>query len=262
MAFFLLLGICLISILLFVACSSTPNATSTLTPVQTWKKEPLLNTMNKPTTIIFAGQEIPGSVYITDFFDPWFTEIEKQTDGRVKIETHWGEQLVKSADSYAAVKASIVDMAQVPVMSLPNDFPMDVVVGFTSYDTICYGRSQLWWDLYQQFPEMQNEYKGTKVLWLGTAGNTYIGTVRKPVKTLEDMTGLKMMSTGGWDADRGKALGWTPVTIGPADFFTSLNTGILDGWLLLHSLCAILKWEKSCTTPQWCRYFRLFLPWS
>jgi TRAP-type C4-dicarboxylate transport system substrate-binding protein len=76
---------------------------------------------------------------------------------------------------------------------------------------------------------MQNEYKGVKVIWLGTAGNTYIGTVKKEIKTLEDMHGTKLMSKGGWDAERTEALGATPVGVGPADFVTALQSGVLDG---------------------------------
>jgi TRAP-type C4-dicarboxylate transport system substrate-binding protein len=220
------IAILLVVSLTLGACSgtsttSTANSSTATTQTTTQNAEAI--------TLVFNGQEMANSIYVTDFFTPWFAAIEQKTGGKVKIEAHWGEQLVKSADSFMAIKSGIIDMAQLPVMSLPNDFPMDVIAGFTSYDTVCYGRSQVWYDLYKQFPEMQNEYKDTKVLWLGTAGATYLGTVKKPVRTLEDLKGLKIMSTGGWDADRGTALGWTPVTVGPADFFTSLQTGILDG---------------------------------
>jgi TRAP-type C4-dicarboxylate transport system substrate-binding protein len=200
---------------------STP-APTTETPAETPSAAP------EPITIIFNGQEMGGGTYVTGFFEPWFQAIEERTGGRVKIEAHWSEELVKATESLTALKTGIIDMAQVPVMSLPNDFPMDVVCGFTSYDNVCYGRGQVWWELYQQFPEMQAEYDGVKLLWLGTAGSTYIGMPKKEVKTLEDMQGLKIGSKGGWDTERIVALGATPVTVGPADFVTSLQNGILD----------------------------------
>jgi TRAP-type C4-dicarboxylate transport system substrate-binding protein len=211
--------------LLAGACAKEVTTTSTMTATVTTTS----SAAPQPITLIFNGQEMPGGTYVQGFFDPWFSAIEERTGGRVKIEAHWGEELVKSVESYTAIKTGIIDIAQVPVMSLPNDFPMDMVCGFTSYDILCYGRGQVWWELYQQFPEMRNEYKGVKVLWLGTAGNTYVGTVKKEVKTLEDMKGTKFASPGGWDAERWQALGATPVTIGPADFVSALQNGILDG---------------------------------
>jgi TRAP-type transport system periplasmic protein len=226
---FVLLAVLLISAFVLSGCtqskSSPAPASTTAAPASTSAAPAAA----KSTTLVFSGQEMPGDALVTGFFQPWFAEIEKRTAGKVKVEDHWGEQLVKNVDSFRGIKTGVIDIAQVPVMSLPNDFPMDVIVGFTSYNTVCYGRSQVWWDLYQQFPEIQNEYKGTKVLGLFSPSDTYIGTVKKPVNTLEDMQGLKMLCTGGWDADRGKALGWTPVTVGPQDLFPALQNGLLDG---------------------------------
>jgi len=69
---------------------------------------------------------------------------------------------------------------------------------------------------------------GIRYLGLYHWGQFYMWT-KKPVKTTEDLKGIKMRTMSLYDRFQ-KALGITPVTIPPAEVFTALERGVVDGF--------------------------------
>lgn len=58
-----------------------------------------------------------------------------------------------------------------------------------------------------------------------------VATTKKPVKTLEDMKNLKLRTIGTPTyIGTFKALGAAPVAMGFGEVYTSMQTGVLDGW--------------------------------
>ena len=51
----------------------------------------------KRYTLVFSSHDIRGGSWAKTY-EPWFSEIEKRTNGRVKIEAHWGGELVDLAE--------------------------------------------------------------------------------------------------------------------------------------------------------------------
>lgn len=195
--------------------TSTP-ATSSTTPVQ-------------PITLVFTSHENAHGSYATDFFAWWFAEIEKRTGGRVKIEAHFGGELVGMMDAFDAVKKGTVDIANFMPTSLAGRFPMTSVSNLGAYDIINYSSGRIWWELFEKYPEMQAEYSGTKVLHAGTLHFTGFGTSTKPVRTLEDCEGVKFITVSEVAGYRGELLGWVPTGLPPQDVYTGLQTGVVDG---------------------------------
>lgn len=89
------------------------------------------------------------------------------------------------------------------------------------------------WQLYQEFPAIQAEYKGVKLLGL-FATEAYPLATNKPVRTLKDLKGLKLRAAGGPPADMTKALGAVPVTIPMPDTYLALQKGVIDGYWYSH----------------------------
>jgi TRAP-type C4-dicarboxylate transport system substrate-binding protein len=183
----------------------------------------------KPTTLVLTTHDLAISLYAEGFFKPWIAEIEKRTEGRVKIEAHYGGELAPPADAYDAARTGSVDIAHFITQWVPGKFPIDDLVTLPSLDKVNYRQSRTIWELYKMFPEYQAEYKDVKVLLLGDSYFSGIATVDKPIRKLEDNQGLKMVSTGRWTAMRGEALGWTSVTLAPGDVYSSLEKGVVDG---------------------------------
>jgi len=205
-----------------------PTPESTPTPPESTPTPPE-STPVQPIVITFATHEPPNMMTVEQIITPVLDEIENRTGGRVKIERYYAETLVSLPDTYNAVKEGVVDIGHGMQSLVPGQFPMDEVINYMPYDTINWRPSTVWWELYQQFPEFQAEYKDVKLLWPACYPWGLIGTTKKPIRTLEDNKGMKMAVGAEAVALRGEALGWTPIPVPPLDLYSSLEKGVVDG---------------------------------
>jgi TRAP-type C4-dicarboxylate transport system substrate-binding protein len=89
--------------------------------------------------------------------------------------------------------------------------------------------SRAMWDHFQNEPALQAEFREVKVLWFVSSPMLRTHTVRKPIRSLEDIKGLKLRTGGGTQTDSIKALGAVPVIMGSSDVYTALERGTVDG---------------------------------
>jgi len=169
-----------------LACSNSTPQTSTATQA---------TTSVQPITLVFTLFEAPNSVQSTGVLIPYIDEVEKRTGGRVKLEAHWNGELASLPDTYNAVLDGTVDLGYaIPAMN-PGLFDMDQIMNFCRYDSICWKPSRVYFELTQQFPEIQAQYKDVKVLYHGASNQPGIGFNKKQVTRLEDLKGVKMLTS-------------------------------------------------------------------
>jgi TRAP-type C4-dicarboxylate transport system substrate-binding protein len=218
---------------------STPNTSTSSTPSTTAAAIKVTN----PITLVLSSHEMPGTIWPKDIFGPYFNEIEKRTGGRVKIEAHWSSELANVMDAYDAAAKGNVDMAQYFPPMVVGRFPMDEILTFSPYNTMCWRPSRVTYELSQMFPEFRAQYKDTKVLWEGATFQPAIATTKKPIRVLEDCKGLQMLSSGKWAGARWEALGMTPVSLPPSDLYSALQKGILDA--KSESMWQLEDWKEG-----------------
>jgi TRAP-type C4-dicarboxylate transport system substrate-binding protein len=161
------------------------------------------------------------------FWKPWIDEIEKRTGGRIKIEAHYNGELAGPPDAWDVLINGTVDISYVHLNNVPGKFPMLDVVAFTTYGLVNQQLGKTLLDLYNKYPEMQQELEEVHLMLLGsTYWTSLAGT--KPIHTLEDMQGMKVTGVGEWQNKRAEALGMVPVSMGPFDILPSLQTGVVD----------------------------------
>jgi TRAP-type transport system periplasmic protein len=256
---FFLVSVCLMLLVLVVpgmaSCTSgSPAPTSAATT-----QSAAASTAVQPIKIVYSSNEPPMSWLATDVMMPWIADMEQATGGAIKVEPHWGGELAESSDAYDAVVNGIADMGDPKPTELPTRFPSTGVITMNSYDVMCYKRSLVYWELYQKYPEIRAEYKDTKVLWLYDQTYGAFATTKKPLRTLADCQGLKMLGVGEWIAAREKALGMIPVSMAPMDMMPALQKGVLDGSTIAPFLLrdfqmgAFLKYvtDVSCSMTPW-----------
>lgn len=178
--------------------------------------------------LIFSTHEMPGSIWQTEVFEPWFAEIEKRTGGKVKIQTHYGGELVNFSDSFDAVVRGVVDIAEYCPHMSPGKFPLDDISSFYPYGSNFWKSSNIYWDLYHKYPQMRKPHEDAKLITMMVLVMRGIGSTSKPILGMADMKGVKFISPGKWAGLRFEALGAIPVTIPPQDAFLSLQTGTVD----------------------------------
>lgn len=155
----------------------------------------------------------------------WAEEIEKRSNGYVKINVFPGGTLTAAPDCYDGVSQGISDIGmscfaytrgRFPVMEaldLPLGYPTGMVatkVANDFYDAV-----------------KPKELDGVKLLYIHAHGPGLLHT-KKPVQTLEELKGMKIRSTG-LSAKVVEALGGVAVAMPQPGTYEALQKGVVDG---------------------------------
>lgn len=230
--FAILLVLLVATTTIFAACSKSTTAlapaqvSSSSTPAQTSSSP--TPTAAKPIVLKLASPEPPDMFTVKQIFEPLIAQIETLSGGRVKIEPYWAETLVPLPDSYDAVVNDVADMAHGFPNMVAGRFRMDEVINFPTYNLQSWRSALTMWQLYEQFPEMQAEYKDVHFLFPMTSVWVLPGTVKKPIRQLEDMQGMKTIVSSETIGMRVETLGGAPVPVPPGEVYSSLEKGVVD----------------------------------
>lgn len=157
----------------------------------------------------------------------WYCEeVKKRTNGRVEITYYPGGTLLNPVKMYDGVATGIADMGVSHISYTRGRFPVMEVFeqphGFPSG----WVSTQVTSDFYKKY--QPKEWDDVEVLYINTSGPLVVLTVSKPVKTLEDLKGLKIRATGQM-SDVVKALGAVPIPLAMPDVYDSLRRNVIDG---------------------------------
>lgn len=182
----------------------------------------------KPIELSFALHIPSKAAPYHSAFKPWADELEKRTNGRLKIKFYLSQTLVKSRDSYDGVVNGIADIAWGAHSWTGGRFPLSSVMGlpFLSPDTFAGAHALN--ALYKKFPEIQKEYEDVHLLFLWVSLPYEIHTVKKPVRTIADMQGLKLATNPAAKAAL-EGLKAVPVTMPPPKIYQTVEKGVADG---------------------------------
>lgn len=185
-------------------------------------------TATGPIKLVFSTHESNTGIYYEKFWKPWMDEVSKRTNGKVTIEGHFNGELAAPPDAWDVLINGTVDISNVHLQNVPGKFPMCDIVCFTTYDLVNQRPGYVLNQLYNKFPEMQDEFKDCHLLMLAsTYWTSYAGS--KKVQTLNDMKGMKVVGVGTWQNKRAEAMGMVPVSMGPADILPALQKKVVEG---------------------------------
>jgi len=187
---------------------------------------------------------------------PWVKQVEEATKGQVKIQVYAGQTLCKGKDTWDATKSGIADIGWCFQGYWPGLTPLADVISLPAlpFDTAEKG-SEVLWKLYEKFPSIQKEFADVKVLLTYTSNPYLLITRDKQVKTMEDIKGLKIRTTGGPPTEQMKTLGGVPMLIPMPDNYISLQKGVIDGmeapWEAIHGfrLYEVVKYYTQTPFP-------------
>jgi len=168
----------------------------------------------------------------------WGTDLEKRTNGKVKVSYYAAGTLIPAPQSYDGVVKGIADVTQHVAGYTVGRFPLmeliDLPLGYPSGVVATHLAN----DYYKKFhpKEMEN----VKVLWFHAQAPGILHTKSKPVNKLEDLKGLKIRTFGS-NAKLISYLGGTPVAMPMGDVYDALSKGVADG--LLASYETMDNWK-------------------
>lgn len=165
------------------------------------------------------------TIIVKDFI----AEVEEATDGQVKITSYPGSTLAAPDGQFDAASTGAVDIAMSVNSYNPNQFPLTSVMELPFISPKAEEGSKVLWQLFEEFPEFEDEYAGTVPLWIFTSDPGQIFTVGKPVKSVEDLKGMRIRSPSAETNEWLTALGATPVSMSMNETYEALEKGVVDG---------------------------------
>jgi TRAP-type C4-dicarboxylate transport system substrate-binding protein len=179
----------------------------------------------------------------------WAREVEKRTNGRIKITVFPGGTLTKANQCYDGVVKGISDLGmscfaytrgRFPVMEaidLPHGYPNGQVATHVANEFYAVIKPA--------------ELNDVKVLYIHAHGPGLLHT-KTPVQSLKELQGMKIRSTG-LSAKVTKALGGVPVAMPQGATYEALQKGVVEGTFTpIETLkgwkqAEVIKYTTNCT---------------
>lgn len=186
----------------------------------------------KTITLTYSNFQ-PSTHKISIIFEEWCKEIEKRTNGGVKITMFHGGTLTPATQIYDGVVNGLSDIGTSVFSYHRGRFPLtefsDLPIGIKD----CVTAAKLWNAYYARFKP--KEMDDVKMMYLHGNPSSIVQTTRKPVQKLEDLKGLKLRVTP-LGTPVAKALGAAPVAMPMGEAYDALSKNVVDGGLLPYEV--------------------------
>jgi TRAP-type C4-dicarboxylate transport system substrate-binding protein len=167
----------------------------------------------------------PAATFPCIQMERWAKELEKRTNGKVKVQTFPGGTLLPAKNILDGVIAGTADIGNFAMSYQPGRFPVseavDLPIGFTSAKVA----SLVLYDLIEKY--QPKEFEKVKILTLFTCPPTAFMTSR-PVRSLKDLQGLELR-VSGTGADVVKRLGGIPIAMPQSETPEAIQKGVVKG---------------------------------
>jgi len=157
-------------------------------------------------------------------------EIEKHTNGQVKVNVYWGSSLLKGKEILNGVATGIVDMGYINANYYPKQlllhsaFPL-IPVGPTSFVNKNWVYTECTnIDALKKEMDAQNQ----KVIYINAVLPLTICST-KPMTGFDDLSGQRIRSSSRWLLAELEDVGAVPVSVPWGDCYMALQTGTIDG---------------------------------
>lgn len=158
----------------------------------------------------------------------WSGELEKRTNGRIKIRHFFGEELARAKEILPMVAAGGVELGTPTLTYHPSEFPLMQMINDYPYADL----GELFYlapGAVDQVPALQAEWKKNNVMPLSHGGLAPYGIVStKPVKKLDDLKGLRIRVFGPNIPLRVAKIGMVPLTLPSSEIYEAMAKGSVE----------------------------------
>ncbi len=193
-------------------------------------------------TVLTMSSWVPPSHHLTAYFLPtWAAEVEKATNGRVKLRM-LPKHPSAAPGTFDAVRDDLVDVSFVTASYTPARHILPLLAELPGSGATAEINSVAFSRIHFKYFQAVNEYKGVKMLGVFTHGPGQMFT-KKPVATINDLTGMKIRTGGGIAEAVARALGASPFVKPAPESYELLSTGVADGTFFPFESVASFKLE-------------------
>jgi TRAP-type C4-dicarboxylate transport system substrate-binding protein len=195
----------------------------------------------------------PTHVIWTDVLTPWSQEVAKISNNRLTMRLFPSMQLGgKPPELYRQAVQGITDAS----FTLPGytsaDFPMMALTELPGTATSADDGTRKLWANFDRF--LAREYKDTKVLMLWNSDTASLMSKSKPIRTIEDLKGMKIRTPSAAQSAQLEALGAIPIDMPVTQIYNNLDRGVIDASMIPMSAALDFKLIEVA------RYFTIDAP--
>ncbi len=168
----------------------------------------------------------PTAAKQSKLLEEFCKEIEKRTNGKVKVDFYGGGSLLKATKVYDGVVEGIADIGFSHIEYTRGRFPITEIVDLPLGYPSAWVGSHVANDFYTRF--RPKEWEKVHVLWFNTCPPNQLILAKKPVEKLEDLKGLTVRGPGRV-GEVLKALGATPKPVPMNEVYEAMARGVVQG---------------------------------
>jgi len=185
----------------------------------------------------------PAQTFPCVQMERWAKEVEKRTNGKVKVQTFPGGTLLPAKNIFDGVISGTADIGNFAMSYQPGRFPVseavDLPLGFQNARVA----SLALYDLIEKY--RPKEFEKVKIITLFTCAPNDLMT-SKPVKSLADLKGMELR-VSGTGAEVIKRLGGIPIAMPMSDTPEAIQKGIVKG--IVSSLETLKDFNYAAYCP-------------
>lgn len=180
-------------------------------------------------TTIRLAYNLPQDHHVSIGIEDFAKKVTEKSDGKVKVQVYPAGQLLSDKDMNQSILSGGVEMgvnsstlwaSTVPAMGI-----FDVPYVFNDYSAVGEAVNGEFGDKLRG----AMEEKGAKVLMFADYGYVQFANNKRPLKSPEDFTGLKIRSIGDLPSELIQAYGASPVFMGGGEVYMALQRDTVDG---------------------------------
>jgi TRAP-type C4-dicarboxylate transport system substrate-binding protein len=182
----------------------------------------------------------PTHVIWTDVITPWTKEVAEKSKNELTVRLFPAMQLGgRPPELYRQVVQGIVDAT----FTLPGytsaDFPIMALTELPGTANSAEDGTRKLWANFDKF--LSRDFKDVKVLMLWNSDTASLMSKNKPIKTLEDMKGMKIRTPSAAQSAQLAALGATPIDMPVTQIYNNLDRGVIDATMIPMSAALDFK---------------------
>lgn len=191
------------------------------------------------TVLRFTPLAQPGTAAITEFYRPWTDRVNAAAQGAVKIDLREGTTIANNLNVYERVMSDVVQIGFVLFNYVSGKFPLAEVGALPFIADSSAEASAALWRLYQS-GMLAAEFDQARPLMLIGLPQSLLHLAKAP-KSLQDLSGLKVIGPTQMTSLSIAHLGMTPLSIPSPEAYTAILRGTADGTVLSYNVYTTFK---------------------
>lgn len=166
------------------------------------------------------------------FMQSWADKVYEATEGHVKITIFGSGTLSAATDIGDNVKAGAVDIGWLYTSYYSGQFPLSDVINIPMQgfgDPIV--STKVLWDLYDEYPEVENEWDDYKLLMLYGNPGMIFASADTPITSVADLKGRSVRCPSGAITDVMTSWGASPITMAPPDIYEAIEKNNISAYI-------------------------------